>query len=133
MRVLIDTNVILDVLFARDSFVGDSVAVLHMCEDEGNGYITAKAITDIYYFLRKNLKSEKKARQAISKLMDILHVCDVTMENLREALSISNEDYEDAIAVSCAKAAGCELIITRDKKHFKGTGIKCITPSEYVY
>lgn len=133
MKILIDTNVILDVLFDRAKFIGDSITVLHMCEDGfAQGVITAKSVADIYYFLRKRLKNEENARSAIGRLLEIVTVCDVTADNITEALEIANSDYEDAIMASCAKAQQCRLIITRNKKHFKGTGVKCLTPEEFV-
>ena len=133
MRILIDTNVILDVLFARDPFLADSIAVLHMCEDGfAEAVVTAKSIADIYYFARKLLGNEHKARKIIAKLMGIVTVCDVTAKHLEEALQMENADYEDAIQAACAKTEKCSLIITRNKKHFVGTGIKCRTPEEFV-
>ena len=133
MRILIDTNVILDVLFDRAQFVGDSVAVLHMCEEGfAEGLVTSKAITDIYCFLRKQLHSENRARSVLRRLLTLVTVCDVTAENIMEALEEENSNFEDAVMAACAKAEGCSLIITRNKKHFAGTGVKCLTPEEFV-
>ncbi|MBQ9015581.1 MAG: PIN domain-containing protein [Firmicutes bacterium] len=133
MKILIDTNVILDVLFDRPQFIGDSITVLHMCEDGfAKGMVTAKAVADIYYFVRKQLRSEAKARAVLRKLMTLVSVCDVGAERITEALDTENGDYEDAIMAACAKAEGCSLIITRNKKHFTGTGVKCLTPEEFV-
>ena len=124
---------ILDVLFDRPQFIGDSIAVLHMCEDGfAKGIVTTKTMADIYYFVRKQVRSERKARAVMRKLMTLVSVCDVAAERITEALDIENGDYEDAIMVACAKAEGCSLIITRNKKHFEGTGMKCLTPKEFV-
>ena len=133
MRVLIDTNVILDVLFARMPFLPDSITVLHMCEDGfAEGMVTTKTLADIYYFLRKQLHDEGKAREAIRTILQMVTVCDVTDANIREALATKNNDFEDAIAASCARHANCQLVITRNKRHFEGMGIKCRTPEEFV-
>lgn len=133
MRILIDTNVLLDVLFARDPFLSDSITVLHMCEEGfAEAVVTSKSMEDIYYFLRKNLKSEASARQYIKKLMSMVTVCDVTANHLNAALEIDNGDYEDAVLAACAKSENCALIISRNKKHFTKTGVKCLTPKEFV-
>ena len=133
MRILIDTNVLMDVLLARDPFLADSITVLHMCEDDfAEAVVTAKTITDLYYFLRKNLKNEEKARDVIRKIMGMVTVCDTKAQHLEKALDIGNDDYEDAIQAACAKAEGCRMIISRDKKHYEGTGMKCLTPGEFV-
>ena len=133
MKILIDTNVILDVLFDRPQFIGDSIEVLHMCEDGfAEAIVTAKSVTDIYYLARKQLRSERKARDVLRKLLSLVTVCDVTENDIAEALKIENGDFEDAVIASCAKSAGCRLVISRNKKHFAGTGIKCLTPAEFV-
>ena len=133
MRILIDTNVILDILFAREPHLADSISVLHMCEDGyAEGLVTAKSIADIYYFLRQQLKSEDKARRILQKIMSMVTVCDVTAQNMLEALEVDNADYEDAVAAVCAKTENCSLIVTRNKAHFKGTGIKCLSPEEFA-
>ena len=133
MRILIDTNVLMDVLLARDPFLADSITVLHMCEDDfAEAVVTAKTIADLYYFLRKSLKNEERARSVIQKIMGMVTVCDMKAPYLEKALDIGNDDYEDAIQAACAKAEGCRMIISRDKKHYEGTGMKCLTPGEFV-
>ena len=133
MKILIDTNVMMDVLFARDPFLADSITVLHMCEEDfAEAVVTSKTLMDVYYFLRKYLKSEKEARKVIRKIMSMVTVCDIKTEYLEDAFAAGNDDYEDAVQASCAKAEGCSMIISRDKKHYEGVGVKCLTPSEFV-
>ena len=133
MRILIDTNVLMDILFARDPYLADSITVLHMCEDDfAEAVVSAKTITDVYYFLRKSLKSEKEARNVIKKIMGMVTVCDIKVQHLKEAIDFGNADYEDAVQAACAKAEGCKLIISRNKKDYEGTGMKCLTPGEFV-
>ena len=133
MKIMIDTNVLLDVLFARKPFLADSIGVLHMCEDGfAEGAVTVRSLTEIYYFLRKQLRDEDKARETIRKIAGLLDVCDVTQEGMKSALAMDNRDLEDALLASCAKRTGCRLVITRNPKHFNGTGMKCRTPEEFV-
>ena len=94
MRILIDTNVILDILFAREPHVADSISVLHMCEDGyAEGIVTAKSIADIYYFLRKQLKSEDKARRILQKIMSMVTMCDVNAQNKCQFSSFESADF----------------------------------------
>ena len=133
MKILIDTNVLMDILFARDPYLADSITVLHMCEDDfAEAVVSAKTIEDVYYFLRKSKKSEKEARNVIRKIMGMVTVCDVKAQHLKDAIDISNADYEDAVQAVCAKSGGCGLIISRNKKHYEGTGVKCLAPEEFV-
>ena len=83
MRILIDTNVLMDVLLARDPFLADSITVLHMCEDDfAEAVVSAKTIADLYYFLRKSLKDEEKARNVVRKIMNMVTVCDIKVQYL---------------------------------------------------
>ncbi len=133
MRILIDTNVILDILFEREPHFTDSIRVIHMCEDGyAEGIVTSKTISDVYFFLQKQIKNEKKVRVLLRRIMSIFTVCDYTSQAMMDALDLENADYEDATAATCAKAEKCNMIITRNKTHFKGTGIKCLTPEEFV-
>lgn len=133
MRILIDTNVLMDILFARDPYLADSITVLHMCEDDfAEAVVSAKTITDVYYFLRKSLKDETGARNVIKKIMSMVTVCDIKAQHLKDAIDLGNADFEDAVQAACAKAEGCKLIISRNKKDYERTGMKCLTPEEFV-
>lgn len=133
MKILVDTNVILDVLLTRDPFVSDSVAILHMCEEGlAEGMVTTKTLLDTYYFMRK-FRDEQTSREAIKMVLRILKVCDVTCENVLEALKMDNGDLEDGVQAACAKTADCRRVITRNTKHFENTGIKTRTPEQFVF
>ena len=133
MKILIDTNVVLDVLFAREPFLSDSITVLHMC-DEGfaEGLITVKSLADIHYFLRRQFKSEGRARIALENISSMLTVCDITAEDYAQALAMENDDLEDALLAACARREQCSMIVTRNTRHFKGTGIRTCEPYEFV-
>lgn len=74
MKALIDTNVILDVLCSRESFVKFSSIVWKYCEvSRIKGYISALSVPDIVYILRKELKT----KQVIDTLFLIFNVADL--------------------------------------------------------
>ena len=51
MRMLIDTNVIMDVLVGREPFLHDSRQVLKMCKNKQiHGYLSAHTITNLFYY-----------------------------------------------------------------------------------
>ena len=133
MKILIDTNVIIDVLLNRESFVDDSSAVLKLCESSSfQGFITATTITDIYYILDKNMTDKSLLYNALEKLLSIVEVCDVTKHNIFSAMKLRESDFEDAIQSDCAKSIGADYIVTRNTVDFKNSKIKAITPSEFL-
>ncbi len=104
MKVLIDTNVILDVLLKRAPFDTDSYTVLKFCEQNiVEGYVASFAVTDIYYFISRNLGSEK-ARQGIEALLGIVKLVSISKRDIEDALRNSDiKDLEDALQIQCAK------------------------------
>lgn len=133
MKILVDTNVILDVLLNREPFAQNSSAVLKLCETPSfQGYITATTITDIYYILCKNIADKSTLYNALEKLLSIVEICDVTKHNIFNALKLRESDFEDAIQSDCAKSIGVDYIVTRNTEDFKNSKVKGITPSDYL-
>ena len=67
MHVLIDTNVVLDVLLDRPLFVDDAATILTIPESIAYKYISASAITDIYYVAYKELHDKQKVKDIIKR------------------------------------------------------------------
>ena len=131
-RVLLDTNVILDVLLEREPFVGDAAAIWQAVQDQViQGYVTATTLTNIYYIADK-LKGPTVARVAISEILSVMRVCAVNDEILRSALALSVADYEDAVQVACALATDLEVIVTRDPAGFASSPVPSIALSDFV-
>ena len=87
MKIMCDTNVILDVMLEREPFVEASASVLQLCENKNiEGYTTASCITDIFYIVRKYLHSTDKAYYAVEKVLEIVKVCDVKTQHVQKAL-----------------------------------------------
>jgi len=114
IRVLIDTNIILDVLFDRQPFVEDAVKLWQFVEAKFIiGYLTATTLTNIFYIARKQLGLER-AREIIADLLVVFEVWPVGKEILSAALSLPFADYEDAVQEAVAQQAGVDAIITRN-------------------
>ena len=129
--VFVDTNVILDVLLQNDGFWQDSEKIFRLVErGEVKGFISASCVTDIFYIARKRLALDL-ARQAIEGLLSIFEVVGIDGDDLRGALSIPLEDYEDALQVYCAKKAGVDAFITRDLDGFPDIGVAVVTPTDF--
>lgn len=130
MKVLIDTNIILDVLCNRWEFLDDSAKVFKLCEVEKiTGYISALSIPNIMYILRKEL-SREKAKNILAKLSLIFRIVDLKAEDLKKAVNLDFKDFEDAIQSVCASRIKADYIITRNIKDFSGSKVTAIKPSE---
>ena len=127
-RVLIDTNVVLDVLFERKPHLAASAAVWDAVESGGaEGYLAAHAITTIHYLDQKQL-GPRRAKRVITGLLQVFEVAAVDGSVLRDALQHEAHDFEDAVSEAAARATGCEAIVTRDPKGFRTAGLPVLTP-----
>ena len=133
MKVMFDTNIFLDVLLEREPFVTDSAEVLKLCEERKlNGFISASAITDIFYLVHKYCHSNEITYNAIGKVLEIVRVCNVTNNDVLMAYQEKAKDFEDCLLATCAKNNNCDCIVTRNKKDFDSFGISLYTPSELI-
>ena len=133
MKIMCDTNVVLDVLLDREPFVQDSYKILSLCEEHRiHGFVSASSITDIYYLTRKYTHSTELAYRAMGKLLEIVKACSVTNNDVLVAYQKKAKDFEDCLLATCAKSIGCDFIITRNKRDFEEFDIPLLTPTELL-
>ncbi|HEY1206058.1 MAG: PIN domain-containing protein [Bryobacteraceae bacterium] len=127
-RILFDTNVVLDVLLDRQPYVEASAAAWAAAETGvSEGLLAAHAVTTIHYLLRKEVGSVK-ARRILSAILRVFGVAAVDHKVVQEALQLTLSDFEDAVTAAAARLAGCECIVTRDPKGFRGSPVRSLTP-----
>lgn len=133
MRIMIDTNILLDVLIHRNDFFEDSKAVLKLCENRViQGFISASAMTDIFYITRKALGSIEETYQVMNSVLNIVRVLTVTNDDVLHAFEARAKDFEDCLMATCAKSNHCDGIVTRNKKDFIDFGIPLFSPAELL-
>ena len=132
MKVLFDTNIILDVLLDRKPFADHASYLMSKVErSEINGFLCATTVTTIHYLLSKHLDKEK-AINSINSIMALFEVASVNRLVIENALKSKFTDFEDSVLHESARHAGAEYIITRDIKDFKKTKIPAFTPTEFL-
>lgn len=130
MRILVDTNVVLDVFCNRAGFVDDSLKVFKYCEaGQLTGFISALSIPNIVYIMRKELDNEK-IKEILTSLTAIFTVIDLRESDLVKAADLDFGDYEDAVQSISASRIKADFIITRNVKDFKSSAVSAIKPSE---
>ncbi len=130
MKILIDTNVILDVLCNRKDFVEDSLRVFKYCEaNQITGYISALSVPNIVYIMRKELDNER-IKDILVTLTSLFTVVDLRETDLTKAVDLEFPDYEDALQSVCASRAKVNYIVTRNIKDFRNSAVPAIKPSE---
>jgi predicted nucleic acid-binding protein len=120
MKVLIDTNIVLDLLLERKPFIDDAIKLFEQIEQgKLKGYIAATTITNIFYIIRK-AESRETAVEAVRRILIGLEFCEVNRTVAEAALTHGLKDFEDGIQLACATLNHLDVIVTRDLKDFAG-------------
>ncbi len=132
MRVLLDTNVILDVGLQRQPFYSLAVAVIEASDfDTRHLFITASMATDVYYLMRK-AKGREQALDFLRDLLDVVDVCQVDRSTLQVALNSDFPDFEDAVQNAAAVRHEIDVIVTRNKADYRSSPLPVLTLDEFV-
>ena len=127
-RILVDTNVVLDVLLDRHPHASASASIWAAIESQAaEGLLSAHAVTTIHYLIRKQL-GDAKAKRTIGVILQVFEVAAIDGHVLSQALQLHFADFEDAVTSAAAKAAGCDWIVTRDARGFRGSPVRALTP-----
>ena len=131
-RVFLDTNVAIDLMARREPFFVDAKAIFDRSAD-GDFVILLSVLSfwNIFYLMRKD-PGEAKAKTDLATLETLVQVVPAQVADLRNALSSSIKDLEDAMQLESAKAAAADVFVTRDVKGFKGSRIPVMTPSAFL-
>lgn len=133
MRLLIDTNIVLDIILERNDFLNDALDMMEKAIAKGDRlFLSSSAATDIYYIVRKNTKSKEKALQCVKALSTVLTFAEVNETAILSATLSKVDDFEDAVVDMVAKSINADYIITRDLNHFKKSRTKAISPKDYL-
>jgi len=132
MKALIDTNIVLDILLAREPFLESAMKIIQMVDNgKMQVYVTANSITDIIYISRKHRTLEELQR-LILDLLDRVDVIGVDRDDIISAFKLGFNDFEDALQSACSEKAQMEYIITRNKKDFSCSNVTVIDLSEFL-
>ena len=131
MKILIDTNVIIDALQSRKGFLEDAGWMIFK-SNKYDGYITANSITDIFYIQNRFYHDKAKTKQAVANLLKLFDVLDTTATDCHSAIRSNIPDFEDAVLVESAIREDMDAIVTRNTKDFKGSPVKVYTPAEFL-
>lgn len=133
MKALMDTCIIIDALQNRQPFCEDAQKIFLLCaNDEFEGFLTAKAITDIYYLTHWYLHNDKATREIIVKLCKLFGIVDTSSMDIINALSSEVSDFEDAVMIESAIRYGTDCIVTRNVKDYSKSSIPVFTPKEFI-
>ena len=129
MKLLLDTNVVIDVASRRQGYAA-SRDVLRFCELPGvEGFVSTTTVMDAAYILKKYL-ALGSVREAVRLLLHIVNVIAVQKVDVMHALEENWKDFEDAVQATCATRNKMDYIVTRNVGDFSASAVKAISPDE---
>ena len=130
MKILFDTNIILDVLLNRAPFVELSTNLVSSVENRMiEGYLCATTITTLDYLIAKS-RNRETARIEIQKLLALFQIADVNSTVLSMSINSSFTDFEDAVQYFSGKCSKVNGLVTRNTKDYKQAILPIYTPDE---
>lgn len=127
MKILIDTNVFLDVALNRAEWVVDSAKVLDWAEvNPKQAAIAWHSVANIAYLVKQD------AREFIADLLTFVEVAAGDTATIRQALAMPTSDFEDALQASAAIGFGADIIVTRNTSDYKKLPLAAMTPTKFV-
>ena len=133
MKVLVDTNIVLDVFLKREPFYKDSLVIFQLaCGGSISGNLAAVSMTNTFFLLRKALKDCVEIYRLMGELTALFTVAPVTETTISGALALRWKDFEDAVQFITAKENDVKFIVTRNKTDFITSDIPCMTPAEFI-
>lgn len=132
-RILVDTNVILDLLAEREPFY-EASRMLFTNADKGEIHLVVSSLSlvNVHYILESSLKL-KNAKEVLRKFKVLVENCELNKKIFELALNDSDfKDFEDGIQYYTAVEANCDIILSRNLKDFKNSQLPVMTPDAYI-
>ena len=127
MKILIESNILLDVALRREAFLKDSAAVIDWAElNPKQACVAWHSLSNLAYIVKQD------ARSFIADLLVFVEVAAGDTATVRQALAMPIKDLEDALQASAAIHFGADIIVTRDIAGFKKLPIRAISPAEFA-
>ena len=134
MKVLIDTNILLDVILLREPHLEHSKRVLQCCQTLVDGYIAVHSFSNMFYILHEIEEfSIEECRNTFNKLLYVFDVAGLNKHDIISAVNnVSFDDLEDAMQHEASVSSDLDYIVTRNCKDFKNSTIPAVTPEEFL-
>ncbi len=132
MRVLLDTNIVLDFVLERNPFFIEANEIfLKLQNAEFLGYISPITPINVFYTTRKE-RGKDIALMATEELLKLAEIAETNQKTFQTALLLNFKDYQDAVQCACSVAENLDALITRNVKDFANSSVKVYSPVEFL-
>lgn len=131
MRVLIDTNIYLDIALQREPFARNSIATIKRIISSGIVLYAPHSLATTSYLCEKQLGKEV-AFERVTTLLEIVQIGKFDHEDALISLRLNQKDFEDGMILATALANEADCIVSRNCVDFQGSDITVLTPEEFL-
>lgn len=132
MNILIDTNVILNMVFKRTGYE-EAVQMFRKIRECGSGaFITASTVTDLFYIIRKEMHDTDKTYVIMGNIFKLVGILSVTDEDIQFAFEQKWKDFEDCVQFTTAKNNRINYIVTVNQKDYEDSSVAVVSPKECI-
>ena len=133
MKVLLDTNILIDYIAKRNPYYSDARQIILLCtQKKFFGCIAAHSVMNTFYILRNDLSVQER-RDSLKDICYLIPVIGIDTKKIISALdNYDFSDVEDCLQVECAKEFTADYIVTRNIKDFKKSTIPAILPDDFL-
>lgn len=127
MKILFDTNIILDVFLNRKPFEATAIRLFSAVENKViQGYLCSTTITTLDYLLSKSI-GRVNSKHAIVSVLDLFNITEVNYRTLKAAV---DSDFEDAVLYFSGYDAGVDGVVTRNTNDFTAAQLPIYKPDD---
>jgi len=130
-KVFLDSDIILDMLLKREPFAIFSQILFNGTIPSLQLHTSTLIIANVHYFLKKET-NKVIAKELIKQVVAELVVLPFDLTHITAAANSNHVDFEDSIQYYIAKQNDCDLIITRNIKHYKDFDIQVLTAEQFL-
>ena len=131
MKLLIDTNVILDLVLNRANAAVSADVFRRISNNSDIALITASSATDLFYIIHKETHNSNTSYRIMEKILKITSIIPVIENDILTAMMLKWNDFEDCVQYAAARRNGIDCIITNNTKDFKNSIIPIMLPADF--
>jgi predicted nucleic acid-binding protein len=132
VRILLDTNVVLDFVLARQPFFVEANKIFVKLQNgDFDAFVSAITPINVFYTTRKE-KDKTVAFAAIEELLKLVQITKCDNRIFQDALLLRFNDYEDAVQHEYAIWENLDAIVTRNTKDYKNASVKIYSPNDFL-
>jgi predicted nucleic acid-binding protein len=132
VKVLFDTNVVLDLLLAGQPHGEVALQLVSFADSRRiEGFLCATSVTTLHYLTAKAV-GRKQADKHLREILAIFQVAPVDGRVLNAALEEPFGDYEDAVLHEAARIWSVDAIVTRNLEDFRAAKLSVFSPQQLL-